>query len=84
MLIRHKVADFAKWKPAYDARSPARQKAGLKEKHLLRNAEDPTGVSLLFEVEDVDKVNAFPASDDHRQAVKKAGVSDEPDYYFLK
>jgi hypothetical protein len=41
-------------------------------------------VSLLFEVEDVDKVNAFPASDDHRQAVKKAGVSDEPDYYFLK
>src|SRR6266480_1215614 len=34
MLIRHKVADFAKWKPVYDAHLPARQKAGLKEEHL--------------------------------------------------
>ena len=25
MLIRHKVADFAKWKPVYDAHASARQ-----------------------------------------------------------
>jgi uncharacterized protein YeaO (DUF488 family) len=84
LLIRHKVADFAKWKPAYDAHLSARQKAGLKEEHLLRNADDPNEVVLLFSVEDVDKAKAFAASDDLRQAMENAGVSDKPDVYFLQ
>jgi hypothetical protein len=84
MLVRHKVADFTKWKPVYDAHSSARQKAGLKEEHLFCNAEDPSEVLLLFSVEDVDKAKAFAASDDLREAMAKAGVSDKPDIYFLK
>ena len=48
MLIRHKVADFAKWKPAYDAHQSARQSAGLKEEHLFHNADNPNEVLLLF------------------------------------
>jgi len=84
MLIRSKVADFGKWKPAYDAHLPARQRAGLKEEHFFRNADDPNEVLLLFSVEDVDKAKAFSASDDLRQAMEKAGVSDKPDVYFLK
>jgi len=84
MLVRHKVADFAKWKPVYDAHSSARQKAGLKEEHLFRNAEDPNEVVLLFSMEDVDKAKAFAASDDLREAMKKSGVSDKPDVYFLR
>ena len=47
MLVRHKVADFVKWKPVYDAHLSARDKAGLKEEHLFRNAEDPNEVLLL-------------------------------------
>jgi len=84
MLIRHKVADFAKWKPVYDAHEPSRQNAGLKEEHLLRNADDPNEVILFFSTEDLDKAKAFTASDDLRQAMQKAGVSDKPDVYFLK
>ena len=37
LLVRHSVADFAKWKPVYDAHLAVRQKAGLREKNLLRN-----------------------------------------------
>jgi hypothetical protein len=48
LLVRHKVADFSKWKPTYDAHLGARQKAGLKEEHLLRNTETPNEVVLLF------------------------------------
>ena len=83
MLVRHKVADFAKWKPAYDAHASARQNAGLKEEHLFRNAEDPSEVILLFSAEGIDKAKAFAASDDLRQAMQRAGVSDKPDVYFL-
>jgi hypothetical protein len=82
MLVRHKVSDFAKWKPVYDAHLPARQEAGLKEEHLFRNADDPNEV-LLFSVEDFDKAKAFSASDDLRQAMERSGVSDKPDVYFL-
>ena len=84
MLIRHKVADFAKWKPVYEAHAPSRQKAGLKEEHLLRSTDDPNEVILFFSAEDLDKAKAFTASDDLRQAMQKAGVSDKPDVYFLK
>ncbi len=84
MLIRHKVADFAKWKPVYDMHLSTRQKAGLKEEHLFHNADDPNEVFLLFSMEDLDKAKAFSASDDLRQAMEKAGVSEKPDVYFLK
>ena len=83
MLVRHKVADFDKCKPVYDAHASARQNAGLKEEHLFRNADDPNEVILLFSAEDIDKAKAFAASDDLRQAMQRAGVSDKPDVYFL-
>ena len=48
VLVRHKVSDFAKWKPVYDGHLSARQEAGLKEEHLVRNADEPNEVLLLF------------------------------------
>jgi len=84
MLVRHKVSDFAKWKPVYDEHASARQNAGLRELHLLRNTENPNEVILLFSVEDPEKAKAFAASDDLRQAMQNAGVSDKPDVYFLE
>ena len=83
VLVRHKVSDFANWKPVYVAHLSARQKAGLKEEHLFRNADDRNEVLLLFSAEDIDKAKAFTASDDLRQAMEKSGVSDKPDVYFL-
>jgi hypothetical protein len=41
-------------------------------------------VLLLFSMEDVDKAKTFTASDDLREAMEKAGVSDKPDVYFLE
>ena len=83
MLIGHKVSDFAKWKPVYDEHLSAREKAGLKEEHLFRNFHDPNEVLLLFSLEDFEKAKAFSASDDLRQTMERAGVSDKHDVYFL-
>jgi hypothetical protein len=83
LLVRHKVADFAKWKPAYDAHLGARQKAGLKEAHLLRNTENPNEVVLLFEAKDIQKAKEFAGSSDLREVMQNAGVIDKPDIYTL-
>jgi hypothetical protein len=54
-LIRRKVADFSKWRTAYDANLSVRQKAGLKEKYVLHNIDNPNEVITLFELDDLQK-----------------------------
>jgi hypothetical protein len=83
VLVRHKVADFSKWKPVYDAHLPARQAAGGTELYLLRNIDDPNEVIVLFEIEDLQKAREFVASDDLRERMQESGVIDKPDTYFL-
>ncbi len=83
LLARHKVADFSKWKPVFDAHLPARRKAGANETHLLRNIDDPSEVIILFEIEDLKKARELVASDDLRERMQEGGVIDKPDIYFL-
>jgi heme-degrading monooxygenase HmoA len=84
ILVRHKVADFSKWKPVYDAHLPARQEAGIKEVHVLRNVDDPNEVVVLSEAENLQKARDFAASSDLREKMQEAGVVDRPDIYFLE
>jgi hypothetical protein len=83
LLIRHKVADFAKWKPAYDAHLTARKEAGLKEQSLLRGIDNPNEVVILFEAEDLKRAKTFTESSNLREVMLKAGVLDKPDILFL-
>ena len=83
ILIRHKVADFSKWKPLYDAHLTERKKAGLREKTLLRSIDNQNDVVLLFEAEDLKRAQAFTESSDLREAMQKAGVVGKPDIVFL-
>ena len=83
LLVRHNVAEFAKWKPVYDAHLAAREQAGLREKNLLRSVDNPNEVVLLFEAEDLKRAQAFTESSDLRDAMQKAGVVGKPDILFL-
>lgn len=83
LLIRHKVQDFQVWKPGYDAHAPQRAEAGLTEKYLLRSADDPNEIVLLFEAADLGRAKAFCESADLRQKMQEVGVVDKPDVYFL-
>lgn len=83
MVVRHKARDFSAWKSGYEAHASARTAAGLTEKHLLRSADDPNEVILVFDAADLDRAKAFAASDDLKEAMQKVGVIDKPDIYFL-
>jgi hypothetical protein len=83
VLIRSKVQDFAKWKGKYDEHLNVREAAGLTERYLLRNADNPNEVIMLFEASDLDKARALASSSDLRQRMQEAGVADKPDIYFL-
>ena len=47
VLVRHKVADFSKWKPAYDAHLPARKEADLREKMQEAGVVDKPDIYFL-------------------------------------
>ena len=84
MMVRHKVKDFDEWKPGYDGHLPAREAAGLREVYLLRNADDPHEVIVLFEAADLAKARAFAESEDLQKKMQEVGVIDRPDVYFLQ
>ena len=84
LLIRHRVADFAQWKAAYDAHASARAAAGLKDTEILRDLHDGNQVVLLFEVSDIQKAKEYSESASLRDAMRDAGVADQPDLYFLQ
>jgi hypothetical protein len=83
LLVRHKVADFAKWKPVFDAHQSTRSQAGIQEKLVLRGLDDPGIVVLLFTVADVAKAKAFVSSPDLRETMTKSGVLGQPEVLFL-
>jgi hypothetical protein len=84
LLIRHRAADFSSWKVAYDAHADAMAGAGLKEKELLHDINDPSQIVLLFEAADVEKAKEFSESPSLRSAMQGAGVTDKPDIYVLR
>lgn len=83
VLIRHKVRDYAKWKPMFDKHGSTRKAGGCKGGHLFRSADDPNEVVVLFEWDNLGKARQFVQSKDLREVMERAGVADQPDMYFL-
>ena len=84
VLVRHKVADYDKWKQGFDENSATRKGHGSRGGQILRNANDPSEHIVLFEVDDLEKARQWLQSEDLRQAMQLHGVVDEPDMYFLE
>ncbi len=83
MLVRHKVKDYAKWKPIYDGHAATRKASGSKGAHLFRNSDNLNEMIILFEWDDLGNARKFAQSEDLIKTMQKAGVSDKPDIYFL-
>ena len=83
MLCRHKVADYAHWKNAFDSSSTAQHNAGLKLELLWCGIDDPNEVFMLFEVEDVTKARAYVTSPVIFDARQKTGIFNKPKVYII-
>jgi heme-degrading monooxygenase HmoA len=84
VLVRHKVQDYAKWRPVFDEHGVTRKASGSKGGYLFRSADDPNDLVILLEWTDVKRARQFVESDDLRQAMQRAGVSGQPEIHFLE
>ena len=83
-LVRHKIKDYAKWKPVFDEHGATRKKSGCKGGHLFRNADNPNELIVLFEWDDLKNARQLAQSEELKKAMERAGVSDKPDLFFLE
>ena len=82
IFIRHRVADFDTWKPAFDEHGSARRDHGLVDTGLLRDEDDANMVTIVMTADDTARARAFFASDDLREAMSGAGVVSQPEMWI--
>ncbi len=74
LFIRHRVADFGKWKQAFDEHETIRWEFGITSHSVHRDADDPNIVIVAGRTPDVAHAREFIASRDLRSAMDQAGV----------
>lgn len=84
LLVRHKLADYARWKPIFDEHGAFRKANGCKGGELFCTSADRNELVILLEWDDLGKARQFAESQDLREAMQRAGVADHPDIFFLE
>jgi heme-degrading monooxygenase HmoA len=84
LLIRHRVADYATWKPVFDEHGSTRAANGSRGGRVFQSSADPNEVLILLEWDDLERADLFVLSDDLSEAMVRAGVADRPDIWILK
>jgi hypothetical protein len=84
LTVIHECKDFAAWRKFYDADLPGRQAAGLTERHVVREHENPNLIGLVFEVSDVARAKAMITSPDLAATMKAAGIVGTPKVRFRR
>ncbi|MCD6033553.1 MAG: hypothetical protein K0S78_5739 [Thermomicrobiales bacterium] len=83
LLIRHTVQDYSDWKAVFDEQEDLRRANGSQGGRLFRSTESGE-VLVLLEWDDLERARLFADSDDLREAMTRAGVTDRPDIWFLE
>lgn len=84
LFVRHKIADYDKWKKAFDDHAEVREDAGSEGGKLFRNSDDPNEVMIFFEWKDLESAKKFAQSPNLKEVMQEAGVMDKPDIYHLE
>jgi hypothetical protein len=82
MFARHPVADFAKWKQAYDDFDSERKGMGVVGEAVFKSADDPNDVTVWHDFKTLQSAREFVESDRLREVMDSAGVAGEPTIWF--
>jgi quinol monooxygenase YgiN len=82
VLIKHTVADFDKWKPAFVEHASKRTEYGMTDLDLLRGIDNPNQVLIVEKTADVQKAKEFTTLPDLKDVMQKAGVTGPPEFAY--
>jgi hypothetical protein len=82
--IRHRVEDYPKWKEGFDSTVDFKRSLGWKGYRIFAIEGENTHVLVMEEFDTADHAREFLGSDHLREAMGRAGVSDEPDVQVVE
>jgi quinol monooxygenase YgiN len=82
--VRHRVEDYSKWKEVFDSTAEYKRSHGWKGYRILAIEGDNNHLLVMEEFETEDQIREVLGSDYVREAMGRAGVSDEPDIQVVE
>ena len=83
VVMRHKVANYSKWLPAYEGHDSVRRAYGIHNYILGRDLDDSNMVTVSMIMDDAAKAKEFAALPNLKDAMKKGGVTGTPTMQYL-
>ena len=83
LVIVHEVADYHSWKNVFDESEAFRKESGLELRGISVSNDNPNKVWCLFALEDIAMAKEYCGSDEFKQNMEKAGVTEEPTILYL-
>jgi hypothetical protein len=84
IVIQHKVADYDKWRKAYDSHDSVRQAYGINHFVVGRGMDDSNAIIVMDKMNDVMKAKEFSGMPSLKEAMKKAGVLGKPEFSYYE
>jgi len=83
MVVTHKVANYGKWLPSYEAHDSMRLASGIHSYVIGRSEKDSNMLLVGVKVDDLAKAKTFAKDPSLKQAMKKGGVVGSPSITFV-
>ena len=83
VMIRHKVADYAKWKRVVNAAKVWRKASGEKSFYVLRSSKNPNDLTVCCAWDTAARMQKLMKSPELRERMEDAGVIGKPEVQFF-
>jgi hypothetical protein len=78
LVVQITIGDYTKWRAGFDKAKPFRDKAGLSNVQIYRNADKDSAVLVWSETSDVAKAREVLTGAELQNAMREAGVVGPP------
>ncbi len=82
--VKLKVKDFDKWKKMFVDHKDERKEAGSKGAKIFTNPQDKNEITVLMEVDNLEKFKKFMDSPDLKEKMKDSGMIGPPEITVLE
>jgi len=83
LAVQVTIGDYAKWRPIFNKNKPLRDRAGLRNVRVYRDAYNPQQLIVWSETSDTAKAREVLSSPEVRNAMQEAGVVGPPKVHVL-
>lgn len=84
VFVKHKVKDYAKWKKTFDDFVAQRRAGGERSYSIGHVPNEPNVLCLTFDWDSIENANAFFGSEELRETMQEATVTDVPEIFTFE